>query len=170
MEYFILSNFTKGDLLMEYYMVTASHIKTSKGVINSRNIYEKMMENRCWEFTTKARLFKNFKKGDCLIFYLAGYGEKQFVGSAEVEAPAYFKTSNDIPILDSKLNINNLIYRILLCNIKTWEKGKPLQQVAEKLSFINSTKLKLDRRCLGIYIRNSIKKLTEEDYKTLTEE
>ena len=151
---------------MSYYMFIANHIQTfAGGKIPSREVFNLMMKNKCWDLSPQAPFRKKIKKGDKIAFYLGGVGERQFVGTAETAGEPYPKSSSDAPVFDPSSEITFFTYRLPLSEIHIWKKGKPLKPFLEKLSFINLDKV--DLKYVGLYLKAGIRKLTSDDYELI---
>ena len=90
----------------------------------------------------------NIKKGDKILFYLAGSPRRKIVASA---------------VLNSNLKEDGEEFSVVVYKIKIWKIQVPIKPFIESLEFIKN-KVKW-----GVFMQGAIVKITDTDYNTIME-
>lgn len=117
-------------------------------VMNANNpeFLERIRTKR-WPIYKRTSNRLQIKKGDKILFYLAGYPRRKIVASA---------------VLSSNLKEDGEEFSVTLYKIKVWKIQIPIRPLIESLEFIKN------KAKWGGYMQGGIVKITDNDFGLLT--
>jgi len=131
--------------------------KIGKQRIKAREIYEQRMSDAFWGIRENAANRNRLKKGDFVIFYLAGKHGQKFLGTCTL-ASEYSK----LGIEEKKRFDHGPFFQanhgVKLEEVELWDDPLPIQQLLQTLRFVKT----LDN--WGSHLQGSIHAIFEEDY------
>lgn len=142
---------------MDYFMLIASPVYYSVcGRMLAIDVLRYHFSRKVWPFYEYTRHKRNIKKGDRLLFYLAGMGTdaqtyvahalaESDVGGAKVRLPAEWHTPR-------------VCYGLALGEIQYLDKPVPIRNILSKLSFIHTSKK------WGAYMQGGCSQITKQDF------
>ncbi len=123
-------------------------------------IYEQRMKDRYWGIRESAQNRKELRKGDLVIFYLAGKGGQIFLGTCELDSEYHALKREE----RKKLVYGTFFtadHGVDLTNIEEWKTSVSIRPLLEILEFTKSLS------SWWSYLQGSIRRICEEDYFTI---
>lgn len=146
------------------YIVTVNALYGKNGDVNAQQIYQALLEDRFWAFSSYAWHLKRIKPGDRFVVYAAGGHNGYFVAFATVADSVSEKTpdSPECRVLQD-LGIDYLFdWVVPLKDIIMVDHLKVrLKDLVSQLQFISN------KRYYGVHIRNAVIRIPESDLNTL---
>lgn len=147
-------------------MVIGSDIQPFEGPsIPAPEVYARMMEHKCWEFTATAPHLSSMKKGDLLLFYLGGNHARYFAGEAVVGGEFESLDATSAGAFDRE-NIPFFAWRVPLTKIRKYSPGQAGLDDMMKMSFVQS---RVTRPYVGLLLRTGVRLVTAGDVATIRE-
>lgn len=109
--------------------------------------FKKRIEDKRWPIYKFTKHKRQLRKGDNVIFYMAGSGGKKFLGMGELASEL-----KDSGSMDSI---------VMLSNTKTWKDPVPMNNVLEHLKFITN------KVNWGIHFQGGVIKISDDDYNLI---
>lgn len=124
---------------------------------SGEEIVNELLNREIWVYSSHTPNLKKITKGSKVIIYLAGKGNRAFIGSFEI--------SGDI--IEHKIeDRNNALLKIFklstpITNINWFKKRVPITDIKNSLDFIG------DKKNYGLYFRQSTKVINSKDYNII---
>jgi len=143
-----------------YYIFFINNIELGERVWNAEEIMNFLLENNLWAFSINAPNLKYFDKGDRVVIYLAGRGNRLFAADFTIASKPYeVKPEPNEPDWLGMFPI-----RIDIENVKLWAERLPIGDVLAQLDFIK------DKKNYGLYFRQSSRVIEEKDFSLVISE
>ena len=145
---------------MGYFLFLVKDHRDQGKVIKAEEVLENRVKYRFWSFSKRAGNLKSLKRGDQILFYLAGRQGRRIVGRGVV-------ASNPYPMSDLERDLalgspsKKYDYVVDLMDVELWPVAVDFEKVYEHLSFIR------DKGKPYLYLQGSIKRLSEEDFNLI---
>lgn len=144
---------------MPQYLVTVSDSKQEDQRLRSADLFELVMQNKCWDFTDSAAQLKELKRGDVLVFYLNSRSAHYIAGEASVVGkPKALKSKTQAT---SKSKSPCLSWRVPLAKPISFEPHKVGLDAVRELSLVKNNNVK--RQQLSALLRRACRPLTDSD-------
>jgi len=109
--------------------------------------FKKRIEDKRWPIYKFTKYKRQIRKGDNVIFYMAGSEGKKFLGMGGLASEL-----KDAGSMDSA---------VMLSNTKTWKNPVPMNDVLEHLKFITN------KANWGIHFQGGVIKISDDDYNLI---
>lgn len=140
-----------------FYLFIINNIDLGKESLSTNEITEYLLEKELWAFTPTAPRIKSLKPLDEVIIYLAGKGNRCFVGQFTI-----LTEPNMVERIDDEPDwLEMFPYRVKVGDTSIWAEPLSIKKVVNDLDFIT------DKKNYGLFFRQSVKMLTEKDYNTI---
>jgi hypothetical protein len=124
---------------------------------SGRTIAKTLAAESVWLASTYTPYRKDYKAGDRVLFYVAGRGERCFVGSAAIGGATTGATAAD-RALARRLGLEGFAERIPLTAVKLWDPPVPIAPLLPDLQFVT------DKQNWGLHLRQAAKRIPVADY------
>jgi len=142
-----------------YYIFFINNIGLGESIYLAKEIMNYLLAQNQWAFTINAPNIRYFGEGDRVVIYLAGKGNRFFAADFTISSKPYEAEENTHdPDWLAMFPI-----RVEIQNINQWKEPLPVNDVIDKLSFIQ------DKKNYGLYFRHSTKLIGEKDYYTIVQ-
>lgn len=111
---------------------------------DTQNEFEQRISDKRWPIYKFTRHRKQLRKGDNVIFYMAGSKGKKFLGEGR---------------LASKSTPDGMDFLVTLSDVKVWRKPVPMKMALQDLKFVTN------KTNWGIHFQGGVTRLPDEDYK-----
>ncbi|HEY3282613.1 MAG TPA: EVE domain-containing protein [Armatimonadota bacterium] len=142
-----------------HYIFVANRLE-GDDMVRARTILERLAGRGLWLLNKRTPFRGRYKPGDLVLFYLAGEGERQFVGQAVLASEVEPATDEERDLLRG-LGIFGFGDRLRLKDVVTWERPVPIAPLIERLAFITNKKY------WGHHFRMGAVSISAEDYETV---
>ncbi|NLJ80659.1 MAG: hypothetical protein GX335_06525 [Firmicutes bacterium] len=144
-----------------YFMVIINNIEFENEVLTAPKIAYSLLDQGIWLFSSHTAKVKTLEAGDKIVIYAAGRGNRFFLGSFALKTKP--EPSECGPAGLERL-VKLFALRSEIKEISRWAEPKPMADLLENLSFIK------DKRNYGLYLRQGLRVLSEEDYQVIVNE
>ncbi len=146
---------------MNYWIFIAAPHNSESESYTARQVYQHRMQDRFWGLGARTPNRKNVRKGDRAVFYVAR-PESVFAGTAVLTSDCFELNAEE----RSKLSHGSIFftadYGVWLDAIETWEKPRPMAELASSLEFVkNPTQW-------WTYLQGGIRQIAQTDYVRIT--
>ena len=144
---------------MNYWIFTA--LSPKEDGLTAREVYDTRMRDKFWGFEKTARNLKNLQPGDKVIYYV-GRPDMVFAGSATLASTAFKLSEAQKENYSHGISFYRVnLYGVLIEDIDWWSSPKPVKTIKQELKFIEN------KDNWGFYLRGSVRKIDEQDYRTI---
>ena len=145
--------------MTNYWIFCVKDVKIANNKKNGIDIYNQRMIDGFWGIKPRTPNYKRLKKGDNVVFYLAGnaHDAQKFIGTATLSSefcnlsPEEWEKVSHGKFFSSKSGAQ-------FKEVNRWETHKPIQPLIEQLDFIENPEK------WGNYLRGGIRSISEDDY------
>ncbi|MCS7116584.1 MAG: EVE domain-containing protein [Nitrososphaerales archaeon] len=142
-----------------FIFVVKDHLKGNV-IIPASEVLANRVKYGFWSLNSKTPNFKSIKRGDKVIFYLAGKEGRKFVGMCTLASEVY-PVSEVEKRVAMGLPSSTMDYVVDLREVEIWNDPVELNEVAPKLSFIK------DLNKAKMYFRGGVRAIKEEDFNRI---
>lgn len=143
-------------IINDYQYLNSSH---DSDMIDAFTLAKKLFQKKIWIHPSKKTPFlRTFEPKDKVLLYIAGIGRRYFYASFEICGEVVETDFSKLGDFDSNF-IKRFKYSHPISNIDIWNNPVPMIEIKNELNFIK------DKKNYGLYLRNSVVKLEESDYK-----
>lgn len=146
---------------MANFLIIASDIIPLEGNrLPAPEVYNLMMNSRCWEFPASAPHLSQLKRGDRLVFYLGGNHARYFAGEATIDGD-FQEITKSSPVTFERKLIPFFKWRLPLSKVERY----PAQTIGldEMMGLSFAREKQVTRPYIGLLLRVGLRKLTEGD-------
>ena len=115
---------------------------------NTDDEFNRRMDDKSWPIHNYTANRKKIQSGDKILFYKAGVGNKNILGSAEI-------------VSEIKPKAGTEDYTVSLDKIDIWKKSALMKPMVENLNFVENNQQ------WGRYMQGGVIKINEKDYQTI---
>lgn len=144
---------------MNYIIVITDYDYGSRQIVGT-DIANALLSRNLWLLKEEGAHRKHLDKGDRILFYLGGKGNRCFIADGVIESKATVMTKEELKIAE-EIGIKRFGYTIKIAKLNIWKNPVAIADLLAKLSFIK------DRKYWGLYFRNSIREISDADYSTV---
>jgi predicted RNA-binding protein len=148
------------DKMANCWIFTVKDDKIEQERIKGIEIYKRRMSDSFWGFSGKSRNRSSLKKGDHVVFYLAGSGGQKFVGTCTLASDWYKLGVEDKSRLDHG-TFFRADYGVNLANVKVWPSAADIRPLVSTLAFITN------KDYWRSHLQGSIREISEKDCKRI---
>ena len=124
------------------------------------------MANKCWDLMEQSPHRSKMKVDDTFIFYLGGPKARYIAGEAKL-AGELSRITEKSPVTFNRDQVPYFTLRAPLKEIKSYAPHKATIDTVAELSFVKNSSV--ERKYIGLLLRNGVRRLTEEDLKFIRE-
>ena len=140
----------------EYYIFVTNNIEWEPHTSGS-TIARTLAGRNLWLASSYTPYRKKYKRGDRVLFYVAGRNARFFIGDGVIAGPTTQATDKDIA-LAQKLGLDGFAERIPLHSVRLWSTPLPLKPLVDALDFIK------DKRNYGLHFRQATTRIAVKDF------
>lgn len=137
-----------------YYIFFINNIELERRVWTAEEIMNSLLDDSKWAFSIIAPNLKYMDKGDRVVVYLAGRGNRFFAANFIIDSKPYEVK----PDTNEQDWLAMFPIRIDIRDIKLWTEKLYISDVIAQLDFIK------DKKNYGLYFRQSTKVIEEKDF------
>ena len=153
----LLLQFLEGIILETNYYIFITNNAGLETQVSASHIVATLTTNGFWLTYGRAPYRKLYKRGDKVLFYVAGKGARYFAGNAEIAGPLA-EASDDEILLANDLGLDGFNERIPLEAVHFWKEPVPIAPLIENLAFIK------DKKNYGLHFRQAAARIGADDY------
>ena len=146
-----------------YWMFILNDLGCSNEVILAQDIAQYLLDKKVWQYTPMTPNIRKINKGDQVLIYLAGQGRKYFYAVFEIQQQVKPLNAVSTQELEWEKDFNRIFkLRSPIDKVERFKQPIILDEaLRNKLSFIG------DKKYWGLYFRQGIRSLSEEDFRII---
>lgn len=146
-----------------YWIFILNDLSSSNTVILAQDIADYLLAKKVWQYTPTTPNMSKVKNGDRVLIYLAGKGRKYFYAVFDIQEQVKQMNPVSNEGVEWEEDFNRIFkFRSPIDKVEKFKQPILLDEaLRNKLSFIG------DKKNWGLYFRQGIRSLSEQDYQII---
>ncbi len=148
---------------VRYFVFVVNTSEGVKGELTARQIYSRLMKLKTWGIGKSTAYRRDITEGIRVVFYQAGKGGQNFLGTATVASPLHQVTAERAQKWRDAGVEPRWEYELSLAEIERWAEPKPVVSMIQHLDFISN------KEHFGVHFQGGVRRISEADYYKIIE-